>query len=173
MHLCRRDTRESWEVAGGHLLGRLKACQVCIEESSISRKHAAIEDRDGTLWIVDQGSSNGIFRNGQKTRAFPLLAGDLLTVGKIALDVVGGETDAAQIEGEEPQAEVQESQVDAERAQLRRELGAPRRSKGFGDLDQQPIEIKLLALVLGGGLLWGMMALVQWISTRIAGGAPV
>ena len=173
MRLCRRDTGESWEVAGGHLLGRLEACQVCIEESSISRKHAAIEDRDGTLWIVDQGSSNGTFRNGQKTRVFPLLAGDLLTVGKVALDVVGDETDAAQIGEKEPQAEVQESQAEDERAQLRRELAAPRHSKGFGDLDQQPIEIKLLALVLGGGLLWGMMELVQWISARIAGGAPV
>jgi len=173
MRLCRRDTGESWEVAGGHLLGRMKACQVRIEESSISRKHAVIEDRDGTLWIVDQGSSNGTFRNGQKTRAFPLLAGDLLTVGEVALDVVGDETNAAQIEGEEPQAEVQESQADVERIQLRRELAAPRPSKGFGDLDQQPIEIKVLALVLGGGLLWGVMELVQWISARIAGGAPV
>ena len=173
MRLCRRDTGESWEVAGGHLLGRLEACQVCIEDSSISRKHAAIEDREGTLWIVDQGSSNGTFRNGQKTRAFPLLAGDLLTVGKVALDVVGNETDAAQIGESEPQAEVQESQVDTERAQLRRELAAPRRSRAFGDLDQQPIEIKLLALVLGGGLLWGMMELVQWISARMEGGTQV
>jgi len=64
-------------------------------------------------------------------------------------------------------------QAEAERAQLRRELTAPRRSKGFGDLDQQPVEIKLLAVVLGGGLLWGMMELVQWISARMEGGAPV
>lgn len=173
MRLCRRDTGESWEVEEGHLLGRLKACHVRIEDSSISRKHAAIENREGTLWIVDQGSSNGTFRNGQKTRAFPLLAGDLLTVGKVALDVVGDETDSARNGGEDPQTEVQESQAEAERAQLRRELAAPRRSKGFGDLDQQPVEIKLLAVVLGGGLLWGMMELVQWISARMEGGAPV
>ena len=64
MKICRRGTRDVWEISPGQVIGRLKACEIQIDDSSISRQHARIEERAEKLWIVDMGSSNGTFRNG-------------------------------------------------------------------------------------------------------------
>ncbi|HBF23131.1 MAG TPA: hypothetical protein DDW23_04870 [Planctomycetes bacterium] len=166
MKICRRGTPDVWEISPGQVIGRLKSCAIQIDDSSISRQHARIEERAEELWIVDMGSSNGTFRNGQKTRAFPLMAGDLLTLGKVACDLIE-ETGQGDVVGN-VSAEI--SDADARRAQIRRELNTPEKSRGFGDLDQQPAEIKFLALALGCGMLWGAMELVQWISATMNGG---
>ncbi len=50
----------------GFKIGRLKECELCIENSFVSRAHAEVEFVDGTWLIRDLGSANGIFLLGER-----------------------------------------------------------------------------------------------------------
>ncbi len=63
------------------VLGRLKACDVCVHDRNASREHAALE-REGAGWaIVDLGSTNGTCVNGERVERLRLRDGDLITIG--------------------------------------------------------------------------------------------
>ncbi len=49
---------------GEYLIGREKACQICIEVEGISRHHARLTFQGYELVIEDLGSSNGVFIEG-------------------------------------------------------------------------------------------------------------
>jgi pSer/pThr/pTyr-binding forkhead associated (FHA) protein len=51
------------------LVGREATCDVVVEDKSVSRKHVVIEHRGEGWTVVDQGSANGTFVNGQKVVA--------------------------------------------------------------------------------------------------------
>lgn len=70
-----RDIRE---ITGKHeypitipsfSIGRAATNQVVIDKPTISSKHATIEFRDNTFYLVDQRSTNGTSLNGQKVTA--------------------------------------------------------------------------------------------------------
>ena len=66
-------------------IGREKSSDVVIDNTGISRVHAVIRrDRDDYL-ALDPGSTNGLFVNGQATRAHRLVDGDVIHVGKFTL----------------------------------------------------------------------------------------
>jgi hypothetical protein len=46
------------------LIGRSNKCDVCIIEEGLSRQHCAIDYVDGSFFITDLGSANGVFING-------------------------------------------------------------------------------------------------------------
>ena len=48
------------------LIGRGKHCDLVIDDSRISREHAAIVREDGQFWIEDLGSSNGTYFDRQR-----------------------------------------------------------------------------------------------------------
>jgi hypothetical protein len=59
-------------------------------EKGVSRKHAAIVRKDGSLYIVDMGSPNGTFLNGQKlvpNQARVLRDGDDIRLGHLVVRV--------------------------------------------------------------------------------------
>lgn len=63
------------------VVGRLKACDVCLEDVNTSRQHAAF-DREGAGWAVtDLGSTNGTLVNGEPAERMRLADGDVITVG--------------------------------------------------------------------------------------------
>lgn len=45
------------------IVGRQQDCDVVLQSSAVSRKHAAFTVQDGGLWLKDLGSSNGTFVN--------------------------------------------------------------------------------------------------------------
>ena len=52
---------------------------IVINKDTISHQHAIIEYRDQSFWVIDQGSTNGTFVNGQKvTGEMPLKHGDII-----------------------------------------------------------------------------------------------
>src|SRR5262245_15195922 len=63
------------EHAGGISVGRGAACDVCIDEPSLSRQHARFV-RDGTLVKVeDLGARNGVTVRGQRVQSAHLQSG--------------------------------------------------------------------------------------------------
>lgn len=63
------------------VIGRLKACDICLGDANASRQHAALES-EGTGWaLVDLGSTNGTLVNGEKADRLRLRDGDVITIG--------------------------------------------------------------------------------------------
>jgi hypothetical protein len=70
-------------VAGMCSIGREPSNRVAIASERVSRRHAVIrEEPDGSFLLVDLGSSNGTYLNGQRlARAMPLLDGAVIEIG--------------------------------------------------------------------------------------------
>ena len=71
-------------------------CDVCIDQSSISKLHCLIVRTDGLLFIRDLGSTNGTKVNGQRVIRGALLPGDELAFAgeKYRVEMGPGEPDA-------------------------------------------------------------------------------
>ncbi|MCX6606034.1 MAG: FHA domain-containing protein [Acidobacteria bacterium] len=53
-------------------IGRTEECELRIDDSHISRKHAVVSYQQGQWWIQDLNSSNGILLNGERVTAAPV-----------------------------------------------------------------------------------------------------
>ena len=63
-------------------LGRSPSCEIPLEDSKVSRRHAKIQIADGQARITDLGSRNGTVVNGERIESEAiLLPGDRLQVG--------------------------------------------------------------------------------------------
>ena len=61
------DAGRKYEMSGGKLVvGRGIECDIRINEGSISRHHAAIEQVEGVWYIQDLDSANGVFIDGRQ-----------------------------------------------------------------------------------------------------------
>ncbi|MGB0685757.1 MAG: FHA domain-containing protein [Planctomycetota bacterium] len=164
MRLRRRDTDETRELTAGMTLGRLPSCDWSLDDASISRKHAEVREEGGQWWLVDLGSSNGSQVNGRKGERHRLRGGDLLTLGTVAFEI---QDDAPPAQEPAPAAAEptpsRSQEADRERARLRQELRGDRRSRGFGDLSQQPLGIKLLALLICGAVMVGIVYGIRFL----------
>jgi pSer/pThr/pTyr-binding forkhead associated (FHA) protein len=67
-------------------IGRSPECDIFLDDVTVSRKHAALVEREGGLFIEDEGSLNGTFLNRKRIdSATRLENGDELQVGKYKL----------------------------------------------------------------------------------------
>jgi pSer/pThr/pTyr-binding forkhead associated (FHA) protein len=79
------DVGRSFEIRSRALLGRASDCEIRLHDRSISRHHARIE-REGTSWVVvDQGSTNGVSKNGQRVARAELADCDEFLLGELPL----------------------------------------------------------------------------------------
>lgn len=62
-------------------VGRDESCEICLNEDSISRRHASIESRRGQFFLKDLGSTNGTFQNEQRIEEVALQPGDRIRFG--------------------------------------------------------------------------------------------
>lgn len=70
------------------IIGRGAESNIVLRDPGVSRTHAALEEREGRLFVRDLGSLNGIFVNDHFTRDFALQDGDRITLGSHILQVV-------------------------------------------------------------------------------------
>ena len=54
---------------GENFIGRLQACEIYVDDPSISRKHAVVTVRSGKVMVKDLGSKNGTFIGDKAIRA--------------------------------------------------------------------------------------------------------
>lgn len=67
---------------GQYLIGRSAACDVVIDDSRVSRRHAQLEVEGSDVHLVDLDSRNGVFVNDRPVRRVQALAdGDLMLIG--------------------------------------------------------------------------------------------
>lgn len=72
------------------VIGRAENATIRLEGPGISRHHTLIEHADGQPRIVDLGSTNGTFVNGQRTDAAVLATGDRIQIGSAVFEVTIG-----------------------------------------------------------------------------------
>ena len=70
---------------GGAVIGRSRDCDIVLQDSNVSRRHAEIRPSGGDNWtIADLGSTNGVKVNGRAiTSVTPIRAGDEIVVGTV------------------------------------------------------------------------------------------
>jgi hypothetical protein len=69
----------------GVVLGRSRDCDITLEDPNVSRRHAEVRLEDGTWWIVDLGSTNGIEVNGERVKRAQLDNKDRIVLGRTEL----------------------------------------------------------------------------------------
>jgi len=85
----------SWEIEPGeHSIGRKSSCELCVNDKTVSRKHAVIVlDPDGkTCRLIDNGSHNGTFVNGDKLEGtIDIQPGDRIQFGQTDFKLQSGD----------------------------------------------------------------------------------
>jgi hypothetical protein len=71
-------------------IGRLSSCSVTIDDTTVSREHAALVRRGDRWWVVDLGSTNGTSVNGVQAAEQPVAIGDRIELGDAVVELVGG-----------------------------------------------------------------------------------
>jgi pSer/pThr/pTyr-binding forkhead associated (FHA) protein len=70
------------------VIGRDEGNDVVLDDASVSKRHARLERRGDELWIVDDGSTNGVFLDGiQATAPRRVVDGDRVGIGEFTLMV--------------------------------------------------------------------------------------
>lgn len=64
-------------------IGKGTDCDVELNDKSVSRKHAVIKNVGARYYLVDQGSINGTFVNGEKISEHELSSDDVIQIGSI------------------------------------------------------------------------------------------
>jgi ABC-type multidrug transport system ATPase subunit len=76
---------------GQLLLGRAADCDISIADPLVSRKHARLILNQSGGRIIDLGSDNGTFVNGNRIDDAPVTEGDLIELGKSQFVLTGGQ----------------------------------------------------------------------------------
>jgi len=63
------------------LIGRSKSqADLRLDDANVSRQHAMIERANGAWYVVDLGSTNGVFVSGERVARRALRDGDLIEI---------------------------------------------------------------------------------------------
>ena len=71
------------------IIGRASENDVVLNDVSVSRKHAQINVNDDKFEILDLGSKNGVYLNGEKIDRSVFNPGDEVAIGDSILKILG------------------------------------------------------------------------------------
>lgn len=71
IHLKENETGRLFPVGKALLIGSSPSCDVVIEDSTVSRKHALIEEKDGKLYVTDCSTNGTYIAEGGKFKRLP------------------------------------------------------------------------------------------------------
>lgn len=71
-------------------LGRLKGCDVVVDDEAASRRHCTITARDNLCVVADLQSANGTFVNEKRITTVDLQRGDKLRIGSTVIEMMDG-----------------------------------------------------------------------------------
>lgn len=78
-------------VAGDRMtMGRHSACEVTLQDTTVSRRHAALVRRNDGWWVIDLGSTNGTSVNGTRAAEQRVRPGDRIELGDAVVELVEG-----------------------------------------------------------------------------------
>ncbi len=90
----------TFKLGGSSLLGRGSKVDCVLDSSSVSRRHARIEQRERSYYILDLGSTNGTLVNGERIETETALTqGDQIRVGDEVLEFDEGAESGALTRG--------------------------------------------------------------------------
>ncbi|MTV25166.1 DUF2662 domain-containing protein [Nitriliruptoraceae bacterium ZYF776] len=72
------------------VIGRLPSCGLSVQDTTVSREHAALVRRGDDWWVVDLGSTNGTRVNGRRAAEQPVAVGDRIELGDVVVELVEG-----------------------------------------------------------------------------------
>lgn len=80
------DSKTNFEIEESIIaIGRSTPCKLLLDESSVSRKHAAVFTKSDGIYIKDLESSNGTYINGKRIEVSKLHNGDEIKIGVFTL----------------------------------------------------------------------------------------
>jgi signal transduction histidine kinase/pSer/pThr/pTyr-binding forkhead associated (FHA) protein len=89
------DADKQFELTGSvHSVGRDSTSSIRLVDTEVSRRHAEFRLVDGAWHLLDSGSANGTFVNGQAVTDAPLQPGDRIQIGQSVLVFSTGGGDA-------------------------------------------------------------------------------
>lgn len=89
VELALRLGDRSVSTSGTVTLGRSSSCDLVVNDSEASRRHAEVVNEDGQPVLRDLGSTNGTLVNGRVIDAPTCLSvGDIITIGASHIEVV-------------------------------------------------------------------------------------
>jgi Protein of unknown function (DUF3662)/FHA domain len=72
------------------VLGRSRECDITLDDTNVSRRHAEIRRENGNWWIVDLGSTNGVEVNGKRVDRAQLEHDDRILLGRTEVTFEAG-----------------------------------------------------------------------------------
>jgi len=79
---------EDFRVRDGHnVLGTSPDCEIVVDDTTVSAKHASLRRKDGKFWLTDLDSTNGTFVNDatEPIAREEIKDNDTIKLGKLAL----------------------------------------------------------------------------------------
>jgi hypothetical protein len=73
------------------VIGRTTDADIVLDDAGVSRRHAEVHLIDGRARVIDLGSTNGTFVDGERVHAGNLTDGSIITVGRTRITYRGGQ----------------------------------------------------------------------------------
>ena len=90
-----KDTGRTVALSTGQTitLGRLKGCDVVVDDEAASRRHCTISGRDTVCVVSDLQSANGTFVNERRISTVELNKTDKIRIGSTVIELIGADAD--------------------------------------------------------------------------------
>ena len=76
------DGKQITVTEGIMRIGRSATAHICLEDATVSRRHALLQREGDTVRVLDDRSLNGVFVNGERVSSRELQDGDVLQIGR-------------------------------------------------------------------------------------------